>query len=295
VELPAIGQTTVELRTADTTIQLEAGSSSPRLVPLAGASPILINTSAQKLIDTVQINSQVVKVHWQLNQSASRSDSRRVAFVYDSQSPRLRLTWEWQARAAFGPLEHQIRIENLDDHELWLPLQDSIQFHWRVQSKSALEHIYIEKGADVPSAIGTHRVPLTVGYKWQGISSTYAHRKENEPREVIPWFLVEESGGAKRGWYLGIEFSGRTRLALERENESLSGTAGLNPEPGIFRTRLESGESFDTPVIFLGTSQGGEDNAGNVLRRWVRNVVARQNSNCTSKVILKGVSPPEMG
>jgi len=167
VELPATGQTSAELRTADTTLQLEAGPSAPRMVSLTDASrSILINSSAEALVDTVEINSQVVKVQWQFNQSASRSDTRRVAFVYESQSPRLRLTWEWQARAAFGPLEHQIRIENLDDRELWLPLQDSIQFRWRVQSQTALEQVYIEKGADTPSAIGTRRVALPVGYKW---------------------------------------------------------------------------------------------------------------------------------
>jgi len=274
VELPAIGQNWAELRTADTTLQLEAGPSAPRMVSLTDASrSILINSCAEALVDTVEINSQVVKVQWQFNQSASRSDTRRVAFVYESQSPRLRLTWEWQARAAFGPLEHQIRIENLDDRELWLPLQDSIQFRWRVQSQTALEQVYIEKGADTPSALGTRRVALPVGYKWHGASSTYAHPKENEPREIIPWLLVEESGGAKREWYLGIEFSGRTRLNIERGAESLNGTAGLNPEPGPFRTRLERGESFDTPVVFLGTSLGGTDNAGNLLRRWVRNVL----------------------
>jgi hypothetical protein len=271
MELPGIGQTSLQLKTADTTLQLEAGISAPRLVSVVSASrSILINSSPEALIDAVEKDNQTVKVQWRLNQSASQSDQQRVRFVYESLSPHLRLTWEWRAPAAFGPLEHQILIENLDDREVWLPLQPSIQLRWRVESETALEHVYVEKGAEAPSAIGTHRVPLPVGYKWYGTSSTYAHPKENEPREIIPWFLVQESGGAKTGWYLGIEFSGRTRLNIERDPEWLNCTAGLNPEPGPFRTRLQAGETFSTPIVFFGTSQGELDNVGNVLRRWVR-------------------------
>lgn len=72
---------------------------------------------------------------------------------------------------------------------------------------------------------------------------------------------------------MGIEFSGLTWLNLERTADSLKGAAGLNPNPGPFRTRLEPGEVFETPTIFVGTSQGGSDSAGNILRPWVRRVL----------------------
>ncbi len=272
--LPAIGQTTSQLQTADTTLQFEAGPDAPRLRTLvATAQPVWNNTAVERLIDSVEIDGQVTAVHWQFNQSASHSDAHRVAFVYESPSPRLRVIWEWQARAPFGPIEHQIHIENLDSRELWLPLQDSIQFDWLTKPQTTLEHLYVEKGADTPSDTGTHPVALPVEYKWQGTSSTYAHPKGNESRKIIPWFLVEETDGSKSGWYVGIEFSGRTQLTLERKGESLRGVAGLNPDPGPFRSRLKTGEIFDTPIVFLGASQGGPDRAGNVLRRWVRNVL----------------------
>src|SRR5256886_7234238 len=130
-----------------------------------------------------------------------------------------------------------------------------------------------EKGADSPSAQGTHLDALHDGDAWEGTSSTYARPIANQPREMIPYLMVEEPGGARRGWYVGIEFSGRTRITLRREAASLRGEAGLNPVPGPYRTRLLPGGTFATPTIFLGAFAGGADGAGNILHRWVREVL----------------------
>lgn len=118
--LPAAGQTaTSHLQTADTALQFEAGLDAPRLVTLvAPGQPAWINTAAEHPIDSVEIDGKLTVTHWRLNQSASHTDSSRVAFIYESESPRLRLTWEWQVRADFGPVEHQIHIDNLDSREV---------------------------------------------------------------------------------------------------------------------------------------------------------------------------------
>ena len=271
----AAGQTmAARLQTADTVLQFEAAKDAPRITALAGPNqPAWTNLAPESLIAAVEIKGQSTALHWRLNQIASSADSHKVAFVYETESPHLRLSWEWQARNSHGPIEHQIRIENLERDELWLPLQPSLQEEWRIAPRSSLKHTYIEKGADTPSDVGTHHVPIPAGYKWHGDSSTYAHSKEGEPREIIPWMLIENRDAKETAWYIGIEFSGRTRLTLERTAESLKAVAGLNPEPGPFRTRLEPGESFITPMVFVGASQGGIDNATNILRRWIRNVL----------------------
>jgi alpha-galactosidase len=146
-----------------------------------------------------------------------------------------------------------------------------------------LEHVYVEKGAGAPSAEGTHETALPVGYRWSGTSSTYAHPAKDQPREIIPWFAIESPRDSQSGWYVGIEFSGRTRMTLERDAKSLYGAVGLNPLPGPFRTRLKSHGEFDTPTVFVGAFRGGIDALGNVLRPWVRKVLgnprAWQNSN----------------
>jgi hypothetical protein len=231
------------------------------------------NSRPETLIEFVEIAGQKTPLHWQLDRNQNRSDEKNASFVYESVTPHLRLTWLWRVPVAYGPIEHQIRIENLGSEELWIPMQESLAFNWKIDPQSRLEHLYIEKGANQPSSVGTHQVSLTEGYRWTGTSSTYGDLRDNEPREIIPWSAVQRQDSAQTGWYTGIEFSGRTSISLERTKDSLRGSLGLNPDPGPFRTRLAPGESFETPVIFLGGFRDGPDGAGNVLRRWVRDVL----------------------
>jgi len=269
-----IGQTNATLQTSGTTVDLQAAGTAPQLTHLRwhGKTP-WTNIALEQLIGSVFVNGGEVPLHWHFIPDGSFSDSHRVAFVYENESPRLRLTWEWRAPAAFGPVEHKIDIQNLGHQEIWIPLQASFQFNWQIEQHVPLEQTSVEKGADMPSDIGTHVARVVDGYTWRGTSSTYSHPKENESREIIPWFLVEETAGENNAWYVGVEFSGRTELTLHRSGNSVKGSVGLNSEPGPFRTRLEPGESFATPTIFLGASRGGPDAAGNALRRWVRQVL----------------------
>jgi|HubBroStandDraft_1064217.scaffolds.fasta_scaffold08058_6 hypothetical protein len=265
---------TTRLQTADTEIVVEAGESTPRFLSLdAPGQRKWENSASEALPEFVEIAGKKMPVHWQLDRNASRSDGKNASFVYESTTPHLRLTWLWRVPVAYGPIEHQIRIENLDSQELWIPMQDSFAFNWQIDPQSRLDHLYIEKGANTPSPAGTHHVPLMEGYRWTGNSSTYGDLRDDEPREIIPWSLVQRHYPEESGWYAGIEFSGRTRISMERQKDSLHGSLGFNPDPGPFRSRLAHGESFETPVVFLGGFRGGPDGAGNVLRRWVRAVL----------------------
>jgi alpha-galactosidase len=267
-------QTTATLTTADATLTFEADAAAPRLTELRPTnSPAWSSTTPDTLIPYAIVDKDQRPLQWHLNSTRTVTEAKRVAFVYETDSPALRLTWEWIARASFGPIEHQVRIENLTGSEIWLPLEDSFQFHWKVSPQLDLDHFYVEKGADTPSAVGTHRVPLTQAYRWSGLSSTYAHPKPGETREIIPWFLVERKDASASGWYVGIEFSGRTRLSLTRVGDSVYGAAGLNPNPGPFRTRLAPGATFETPTVFVGAFHDGTDSASNRLRQWVREVL----------------------
>jgi hypothetical protein len=272
-------QTTATIRSEQTYLELQAQASSPQLLRLRVAGEkVWTNDAPEKLISSVEIDGRSVTLDWKFNRGASHVDGKEIAFVYESASSRLRLTWEWKVRAATGPIEHTVHIENLGSREVWIPMQDSFQFKWKIDPKLALEHFFVEKGAGTPSQVGTHRLALPVGYQWNGTSSTYAHPAAGEPREIIPWFAVENTEPSRRGWYVGIEFSGRTRLTLERDAKSLRGAVGLNPEPGPFRTRLRSRETFDTPTVFVGAFSGGTDAMGNVLRPWVRQVLTNPRS-----------------
>ncbi len=269
--LAAFGQVRNELHTTDTDLSLEAGANAPRLVALAyPGQQKWENRGSETLISYAEVSGRQVGIRWSFNPQASQVSSERVAYVYESASPRLRLTWEWSVRQSYGPVEHQIRIENLENQEIWIPMQDSLGLDWQIDPQAELEHVFVEKGANTPSPAGTHSVSVDEAYRWTGVSSTYGDIREEDPREIIPWSLVQRKDASQSGWYAGIEFSGRTRTRLERVGDSLKVAAGLNPSPGPFRTRLLPGEAFESPRVFLGGFRDGADGAGNVLRRWVR-------------------------
>ncbi len=260
------------IHNGQTTLVLQAGREEPRLVSLqSGNFSAWSNGISEQLIGSIEVNGRNVFLHWKLDERESHISGRTATFIYQSALPRLRLSWKWQARGEYGPLEHSITIENLSSSEIWLPLQDSFRFRFEEEANHPLQHWYVEKGAGKPSDVGTHRVPVPVGYRWSGRSSTYA--RDQDQREIIPWFMVERDNRAKDGWYVGIEFSGRTRLRLQRDAASISGAAGLDPDPGPFRTRLLPQETFTVPTVFVGGFSGGADGAGNSLRPWVRQVL----------------------
>jgi disulfide oxidoreductase YuzD len=260
------------LATCDVRVELSAGRAAPMLrrLSLPGRAT-WHNQQEEPLPLLVEVSGSDVPVQWKLNPRLGSVSAHRVVFVYESARPHLRARWEWEARAAFGPVEHRIEVENLGDEEVWLPMVDSLRLDWRVRPQEPLRNFYVEKGADTPSAEGVHLETVGEGYSWTGASSTYAHPEAGEAREIVPAEMVLNAVG--QGWYAGIEFSGRTRITLERHGNSVRSALGLNPDPGPFRTRLTPGGSFESPTVFLGTFSGGPDGAGNQLRPWVRAVL----------------------
>ena len=266
--ISATCQTAASLHTQQTTLTFEAGVEAPRLRSMQGRDQEpWINLAREMPVSFVLVNGKHLPLHWRFNAAESVITRNRVVFVYKSESPKLRLTWEWIAPSASGPIEHQIHIANLSASEIWIPLQDSFRFNFKVDEHSSLKQLYIDKGAGRPTDTGTHEVAVTPGYRWQGLSSTYA--EDGGTREIIPWFMVGRSN-SDAGWHAGVEFSGRVSMTLERNKTSLAGVVGLNPEPEGFRTRLLPKQRFDTPKVFVGAFTEGEDGAGNILRPWIR-------------------------
>lgn len=264
----------VLLGNADNRIVLQAGATAPRVLQLRRAGDVWKAVgAAARLIDSATIDGRTVALHWRFDPAASRVSRNDVAMVYVTRDPDLRLRWEWRARAVHGPIEHTIFIENGSGHEVEIPLQNSLYFEWQVDPRESLRQLWIDKGAGEAPPVGTHLVAVPDGYVWRGESSTFAHPRAGQPREIIPYFLVRRTGAKSGAWYVGVEFSGRIAMTLSRRGDQLAGAVGLNPQPGPFRTRIEPGGRFSTPTIFLGAADGDVDDAGNVLRRWVRAVL----------------------
>lgn len=262
------------LGSASTSIHVQAGLEAPRLLDVGWrGGGQWRNTVDEALPDYVLTDRGRRSIEWRLDPASTRADSTQMTLVYEAAAPRLRLTWWWRARAAEGPLEHGVRIENIGHENVWLPLQPSLRYAWRTDAAQSLRRSWVEKGAGTPSAVGTHVDVMADGDHWIGTSSTYAHPPEGQQREMIPFVLVERTNGDRVGWYVGIEFSGRVRLTLDRTANALSGEAGLNADPATYRTRLDAGDAFETPTVFVGAFRGDADDAGNELRAWVRNAL----------------------
>ena len=262
------------LKTRDAQINLIANEHAPHLTRLTGPSGVAWQNQLEELLPSnVYVDGAPIQIIWHLNPDLGSADAQRVVFVYDSETLHLRLRWEWEARSSFGPFEHSITVENRGDREIWLPLIDSLHVKWQYPANSELNNFFVEKGADTPSNQGTHLDPVGEGYRWLGRSSTYAHPIEGEGREIIPIEIVYSASNSHAGWYAGIEFSGCTRITLNRTGPNLDSRLGLNDELGTFETRIEPGESFVAPIVFLGAFTGGPDDAGNQLRPWVREVL----------------------
>jgi hypothetical protein len=277
---PANGaaQLRATIATSEVSLRLQADPAAPRLLSLQGVgnSP-WVNRGPDTLIPFVELGGKSAPVSWKLNQEASRLTERSVTFVYESDSPKLRLRWIWSARSRFGPVEHSVSIENLSGAEVFLPVHSSLTWRWQLSRGQTFQMLYVEKGGGKPSSVGTAMLIVPLGMKWSGESSTYAREGAWRPREIIPFVLVQEKTGRQSGFFVGIESSSRTRITLERQGEELSGAAGLNPEPALARLRLAPDETFLSPAIFLGAAFGGVEATGNRLRHWIRTALAASN------------------
>ena len=270
---PVRSQTEAKLATADTAVLLAAAERAPKLVLLSGHGQTpWRNRTGEILPAYVERNGERLPLAWRLLHK-NLVTPNRVSYIYDSQQPHLSLEWIWEARAKSGPVEHEIVIRNLSGVEYWLPMMDSLRIDLQVPAPTILRHLYIDKGAGSPTAIGTHLQDIAPGYNWTGWSTTFAHPVAGTPAEIIPWEAVFSPVGEQGGWYAGIEFSGRTRINLGRTKDGVISSLGLDPEPGPVLTRLLPGGSFASPTVFIGVFEGGPDGAGNQLRPWVKKVL----------------------
>src|SRR5262245_31909662 len=135
---------TIRLQTRDTVVNLERTGSGAAVARLsAPGRRIWTNRSSEPLIAFVEAGRQRIPLRWKFNSEATLIREREVALVYESASPpHLRLTSHWRARQTFGPIEHQIRIENLGSHDIWLPMQDTLDFDLKIDPQGKMEHVF---------------------------------------------------------------------------------------------------------------------------------------------------------
>ncbi len=260
---------TAQLDTADTRVRVVAERSTLALTWLGprqsqgnwlAASPADVRPIP--LVSTCHVDGRDVALEWRFQRVAvSGKSPKRAVFTFTCEDPALELRSEWTAWPGPGPVEHRITIANRTRSEIaLLPFQPTLVFEARRPADHALEHWWVEKGAQTPGPIGTHTAPIAAGYSVDLLSLPYA---DDVRRDPIPWSAIQDTTGGE-GIYLGVESSARVRI-------SLSGTvveAGY-AAADTARTRLAPGETFEAAPAFVGWYLGDVDDGANRMRRWV--------------------------
>jgi alpha-galactosidase len=268
----AIVANAAKIDTADTSVRLEVAGSGLQVVSLSGQSkaewtPASARAGMLPFVSSAVIGGKTLFLEWNLVLDVDlKSPEIGHIFVFGCKEPKLELTSVWKGAKGPGPIEHELSIVNRGTQEVLLPLQASLAFDSiAAPDGHTLENWWIEKGAGTPGKVGVHVTRVAAVFSQTLDSTGYSPDDRQEP---IPWTAIQDPA-AKRGWYVGIESSGRVRIAVKRDQGQLHVEAGLTPEEGCL-ARVAPGETLRVPTVFLGCYQGEVDDGCNQMRRWLK-------------------------
>lgn len=230
-------------------------------------------------IQKLRIGGREVTIDWKFAGSgAAPGRPGAMSMRFKCAQPPLELVSTWIAASGPGPVEHELVIFNRGTQPIVLPAQESLVLRAAAPAAHKLEQWWVDKGGGTPTAQGTHRQKLTGGIAT--LVECWPSGRDM-PRDAIPWTSVQDIDG-QRGFYAGIEFTARVGIEVQASEpaEKTSGlalklTLGLRDDPaGDFATRVEPGEGFMAPPVFIGCYRGDVDDGANRLRRWVAAHVA---------------------
>jgi len=253
------------------------------IVGIAGGGPAILSLRCRAtgtewvarqvglpLVEFAEEKAGTTALRWRFDASStSRRNGTTVTMRFLSEPRLLELRSIWEARPGPGPLSHHVEIRNLTDRELVLPLQPSLAAELYPKGGSdprvdrGLEAWWVERGGGTPTDVGVHREELAPGRRLSLLSTPRAER--NEP---IPWLALQD--GNRGGLYIGVQFSGLTRIQAEvGEDRSVRVLAGLEPGNTPYRTILRAGGVLQIPGVFIGAYPGDVDDGANRLHRYV--------------------------
>ena len=172
------------LKTGDTSLTVAINADQLAIHSLSStcdASDWIAASPPVPLPDHVFINHASRPVQWKFAGGVQNhtGDETRLRFI--SSEPKLELFSIWQARAGPGPVEHHFEIVNRSGQWIEVPLQPSLELTLSAPVGHSLECWWVEKGGGRPSDAGTHREPVTAGYRFRGRSTPYSESKEMIP------------------------------------------------------------------------------------------------------------------
>jgi hypothetical protein len=269
------------IETADTKIQISTEATGLRVSKLTGPSSTFnwaVRDSRAPdvaLIDHAFLKGKRVPIGWQLTGTAYDVIAHSLIFHFASAEPHLELTSTWQGGSGPGPVMHRIEIKNQSGEDVVLPRQTSLSLGLQPTKGHRITAWWVEKSAGMPTHEGTHADPVASGYRKVLISTPYS---EDNRRDPIPWCSLHDET-LKSGVYFGIAFSGLVSLDVSASTEGqMAVDAGIAPEADgapAYTTRLQPGETFSAPPVFLGCYSGSVDDGANRMRTWLRQSICQ--------------------
>jgi len=181
--------------------------------------------------------------------------------LFINDEPALELELHWRARSGHGPVEHWQRSRNNSDKPVVLHHQDSLDLHLTCPKET--EAWWIGKGGSNASATGgVFHQPLG-----SGLDKILFSGPSDYAGAFVPWVALQV--GEAHGLYVGWEFSGKGRVHLQGSDNSPNSArirVGLHPR---FKTTLQPGSVFETPLAFIGCYCGDLDEGSYRLGQFI--------------------------
>jgi alpha-galactosidase len=209
------------------------------------------------LMEHVWVGGKEFPLTWRLQQ-VQASAPGQLTFWLTNAEPKLALRSIWRAQPGPGPVEHWAEIENQSGQEITLSCQGSLSLPGLRADGPATAHWIKRGGGNANTEGGTFQDSITNGY---------VLTLESNPLDgasPVPWLAVQV--GAKRGLYVGWEFSGLGSIRARENRGQLEIQVGNHPD---FKTDIQSGEVFQVPPAFVGCYQGDVDEGSYDLHRFI--------------------------
>ncbi|MHC4122853.1 MAG: alpha-galactosidase [Planctomycetota bacterium] len=278
------------LKTDDTMIELSATTDGLSVSRLSNGEQGWNWVSKESVVPLLEkafnMDAEQQSLNWKLEdvKPESDKDGKKVTVTFVNKNPLLKIRSIWLAHPGPGAIEHTVEMINESDKPVLIGLVPGLNLMVKPPPKAELEHIWVEKGARMPTNYGIHRSAIKGGFDYKGLSTPYDESEEdsNVPHEPIGWQCIQVDSN-KHGIYTGIESTGfimqQARLEGSCPDKVLRIILGIDESPSEFRTILKPKEVYTFPTIFIGCYKGDVDDGCNRLHRWVERWLSPQSDD----------------
>lgn len=206
------------------------------------------------------VDGREIALQWSFVNTQRDRRAGTLTLLLTNTSPALALRSTWRARPGPGPVEHWAEIVNHSPRPFTVGHQDSLALEG-LQAAGPARIRWIKRGGSNASTQGgTFDEAVRPGLNLNLVSNC------EDGASPVPWLALQQE--AKRGLYLGWEFSGPGRLAATQPDAiaGLALRAGNLPD---FKTDVAPDETFPVPPAFIGCYVGDLDDGSYTLHRWI--------------------------